>query len=245
MSGPEEAATDDGQRITILDVVGGMWSNVVGDLVSLHQQSFEHHTYAADRIVADAKAPSHRVGLITHQWLVLLDGVPAAYTLFDTNLRRRISPMHYLAVRPDHRLVTVEGIRLSRWIVHNAAACSTREGGEAMLGVCGETPFNTLGIFLNMGWTRLDVDYLEPVHGWRWPELGLATRSVALIWLPKGPQPPTCASTEELNDVAEAASASFLIDTYSLPGSEPFVAALTGRQRFLDGARRHQPAVAP
>jgi hypothetical protein len=233
---------DSGERLEIIDVVGERVPEYLAPLLELHAMHFATHDFATERIVDDAQRDPARDGIVVHQFLLLVDRAPAGYVLIDSNLRRRIAPVHFLAIHPDFRDLTVGGLRIGAWLVRRAARDASTDIGHMTLGACGETPFATLGIFINTEWQQLMVDYREPVHGWHWSSFGLETREVALLWLP--PDVLGCTTTADLDDdrVAAAAAAAFLIDTYRLPPDNPVVVALTGAQRLLDGANRDQLA---
>ena len=213
---------DAGEVLGLHDVVDGRWPHLVEVMADLHCRAFPEHRFAADGIRSDATLPSRRGDLVVHQWLLTVNGAPVGYSLADTNLRRRVAPIHFLAVEPTLRHVTVGGVRLGGWFLHDSLRQYAADAGDSGLGCVAETPDYKLPIFHRHGWQVLDVPYLEPVHGWNWPTDGLETREVALIWLP--PDGADVATLEP--QVRAPAAAAFLLDKYRLDPSTEWVHAL-------------------
>lgn len=213
---------DRGEVLGLHDVVGGRWPQYVEVLADMHCRAFPEHAFAAEAIRSDANAEPNRELLVTHQWLLTIDGEPVGYSLADSNLRRRVAPIHFLAVEPAMRDVTVGGMRVGGWFLHDSLSRYEADAGSPGLGCVAETPDYKVPIFRGHGWRVLDVPYLEPVHGWNWRTDGLQTRSVRLIWLPPDGVDPTALES----GVAAAAAAAFLIDKYALDPDLEWVAAL-------------------
>jgi len=217
-----EVLGDRGEALGLHDVVGGRWSQYVDVLTDMHCRAFPEHEFAAEAIRVDAAEVSRRDHVVAHQWLLTLDGEPAGYSLADSNLRRRVAPIHFLAVEPALRHVTVGGVRVGGWFLHDSLRQYATDAGDAGLGCVAETPDHKLPIFGGHGWRVLGARYLEPVHGWNWRTDGLQTRNVRLIWLP--PDGSDIAALEPV--VAAAASAAFLLDKYGLDPGIDWVAEL-------------------
>ncbi|MBU6315153.1 MAG: hypothetical protein KGR47_01485 [Acidobacteria bacterium] len=217
-----EVLGDRGEKFGLHDVVGGRWPQHVDVLVDMHCRAFPDHEFAAEVIRVDASTTPHREQLVAHQWLLTLDGEPVGYSLADSNLRRRVAPIHFLAVEPALRHMTVGGVRVGGWFLHDSLRQYAADAGDAGLGCVAETPEYKLPIFRQHGWRVLDAPYLEPVHGWNWRTDGLQTRSVRLIWLP-----PDGSDIDALEpSVAAAAAAAFLLDKYGLDQGIDWVARL-------------------
>lgn len=213
---------DSGEVLGLHDVVDGRWPQYVEVMADLHCRAFPEHRFAADAIRTDAATDSRRGHLVAHQWLLTVNGAPAGYSLADSNLLRRVAPIHFLAVEPTLRRITVGGHRLGGWFLHDSLRQYRLDAGEPGLGCVAETPDHKLPIFHQYGWQVLDVPYLEPVHGWNWPTDGLETRRVALIWLP--PDGSDISTVEP--QVRAPAAAAFLLDKYRLDPSIDWVAGL-------------------
>lgn len=216
---PLEVIADDGSTLALYDVVDGCHADLAEVMASLHRLAFPDHLFAADEILDDATRPSRRDHLVAHQWLLTRDGEPVGYSLADTNLRRRVAPIHFLAVEPTARSITVGGVGIGGWFLRDSLRQYEADAGEPGLGCVAETPRYKLPIFHRYGWRVFDVPYREPIHGWRWPVDGLDTRDVALIWLPPDAGPHRGSEA----DAARAAAAAFLLDKYRVDPSVDWV----------------------
>lgn len=224
-----ETRTDDGAVVELFDIVGGAPSDLVDTLCSIHVGAFPEHLFAVELIREDARLPNVRAGIIVHQWLLTVDGEPVGYALADSNLVRRIAPLHFFSVLPTARAKTVNGMRLGTWLMTDLRRQYLADAGEPGLGAAAETPEYKLRIFEPNGWRRCPVTYLEPIHGWNWRTDGLDVREIALLWLP--PATLTDEAARELASAAvEPAAASFLIDMYHLDASVPWLEELCGAQ---------------
>jgi hypothetical protein len=227
-----EIHADGGEQVVIRDVVDGRHLDCVTPMQRVHEVAFPEHPFARDAIAVDARARSRRPGLVVHQWYVTVDGQPAGILLFDTNQVRRVAPLHFIAVSEELRDVRLGGARIGDWSMSMMLDAVVPEGAD--LGCVAETPPYTLKIFLKSGWLQIGADYLEPIHGWDWPTLGLDTRSLALAWQP----PPVVDLDVTVEEVAHRAAAAFLLDMYRLPPDLAWVAQQTGDQRLIDGPER-------
>lgn len=226
---PLEVTADDGSRLVAYDVVDGRHPHLAEVMASLHRRAFPDHLFAADEIIADAARPSRRDQVVVHQWLLTRNDEPVGYSLADSNLRRRVAPIHFLAIEPAVRSVVVGGVGIGGWFLHDALRQYQVDAGEPGLGCVAETPEYKLPIFHRYGWRVFDVPYREPVHGWRWQTEGLDTRDVALIWLPPDDGPHLGIEA----DAARAAAAAFLIDKYRVDPDIEWVRALVTDQPRL------------
>lgn len=232
-----ETRTDEGAVIELFDIVGGAPRDLVETLCSIHVGAFPEHLFAVDLIREDARLPNVRDGIIVHQWLLTVDGEPVGYSLADSNLVRRIAPLHFFSVLPSSRGHTVGGVRLGTWLMTDLRRQYLADAGDPGLGAAAETPEYKMRIFEPNGWQRCQVTYLEPIHGWNWRTEGLEVREIALLWLP-----PTDLGDEAVSALAPAAvapaAASFLIDMYHLDASVPWLETLCGAQIGLPGPSR-------
>lgn len=230
---PRTIDSDLGQRVVVHDVVGGYGQEFVATMQQIMAAAFPEHLYAAEQLALDAMLPGRRDGIVVHQWFVTVDGVPAGISLEDSNVFRGVAPIHFLAVVPDLRSVTISGTRLGQWLGEDAVKQLARDGARVVLGAVGETPDYKQEPFLRAGWRVLPAAYVEPVEGWLWPERGMEFREIPLIWLP-----PQGADIEALERaVVEAGSAAFLLDMYGLPADHPQVAPLVGAQAHARAPR--------
>lgn len=217
-----DVPSDSGHAVSVVDVVGGRAPQRVRSLQSQLLSEFPEHAFAAHRIADDARRCSIRDGLVVHQWIVCIDDEPVGLMLHDTNLVRRVSPVHFLVIAAAARPVTIGGRRLAQWLAQLALEQAVIDGGPDMLGLVGETPADRLHPFVAAGWRVLPAHYVEPVHGWTWRAEGLEVRSTELIWLPGMWADPSMTSAR----IVSAASAAFLLDTYDIDRHHPAVTSL-------------------
>lgn len=228
----------DGVYVEVTDVVGGdAGEATVDELASLHAAAFPDYPFLAAEIRADADADPRRERLVVHQWLVHCAGAPVALMLFDSNLARRVAPVHFLAVTRSGRAVRVGGHRLSAWLCRQALATLTAElaahsPGATPLGVVGESAGRAIRLWHGVGFRPVDVPYAEPAAGRHWRAAGDATmRPLTLLWLPPAGADATIAAV-----AGPAGAAAFLIDHYALPPDHPTVVASVGPELHRPGA---------
>lgn len=234
MSGEvRQFVADNGERIELRDVVDGHFTECIPAMQIVHEEAFPEHPFARDAMLDDAVAPSHREGIVLHQWYLTVDDEPAGIVMFDSNLVRRVAPLHFIAVRPHLRDVRLDGTRMGTWVMSVMLDAAVRDGAD--LGCVAETPRITLKIFLRADWTEIGEGYLEPVHGWDWPDKGLETRPLALAWM----MPPLLDPQVGITEISHRAAAAYLLDTYRLPIDLDWVVAQTGEQRHRVGPSRN------
>ena len=181
---------------------------------------FPDHAHVAGEFAEAWEGDWPDKDVIIHAWLLELDDRPVGFTVFHTNLRRRVILQHFVGMdmeaRPDLPL---------RWVKYLADAvfatgvrdCEQR--GLALIAAMGENHPEHARTWERFGYRTIEIDYREPDHGRHWREYGELsffpmTTQIRLtdagLALPFG------------QVVAEAASA-FLIDHYQLPTDEPSV----------------------
>jgi len=254
---PVERVADDGRRLQLFDVVGGDNGALLDALLAMHGEAFAAQTYAHERVLVDAAAPARRDGLVVHQWVLVVEGVPAGFSLSDSNLVRGLAPVNYLAVSEPYRAITVGGRRLAGWLLARSleqyAEDATRAsadlrpgdgtGPASLLGALGEIAPGQAAPFLHWGWRDLAIEYREPVHGWNWRQRGGDTMPMHLLWLP-----PATMAPQRVEAIAPSlaphAAAAYLIDMYELDPGLPWVAALVGDAAAAPAPRRRHPGLA-
>lgn len=240
MTGPEivRVVADDGRIVELVDVVDHAWGQFLAPLQEMLVEFFPDEPYAVDLAMRDATRPALRTGMVVHQFVVLVDGVPAGISVYHSNLIRGVSAPHFGAVRPEARRVLVDGHRLGGWLSYAQLRRLRVDAGSYRLGAVGEATADNALAWERLGWRILPVDtYAMPVHGWEWPTLGLEMRPMNLVWLP--PIDATESDLVVLEPRAIAAgSAAFLLDTYGLPLDHKLVQALVGDQASVPGPSR-------
>lgn len=158
-----------------------------------------------------------------HVLIIVRDDKPVGQLVFDTNLRRGISLVHYFAVTPAGRADLPRG-----WLRHAARTfldlgkADAAAAGRPLLGVAGEVPAAHVHKWTATGYAPLAVDYGEPRHGMHWREFGepdLMSMSPILFT-------PLAGRSRPHAEVADAALRAFLIDHYRMDPQFPAVAAM-------------------
>ncbi len=228
---------DDGTSVEILDLVGGAPTERVAAMLAMHAAAFPEHGFVEQEILTDAARSPERDCLTVHQWLVLCDGEPAAYMLWDSNRARRVALVHFIAVDRPGRKVRMAGHRLSGWLCRTAldqhgVELAEQRPGTGSLGLVGEAPDRKVRVWKSVGFRAFDFAYAEPEDGRHWRPETLRLRPLVLLWLP-----PTGVDVEALAPAAGAAgAAAFLLDHDGLPADHPLVAAAVGLERDRPGA---------
>lgn len=232
------AVAEGGQSVELVDVVGDAWGQYLEPLQQMLVEFFPDEPYAVDLARRDAVRPAERTGMVVHQFVVLVDGIPAGISVYHSNLVRGVSAPHFGAVRPEFRRVIVDGHRLAGWLSYEQLRRLSIDAGALRLGAVGEATAENALAWARLGWRILPIDtYAMPVHGWEWPTLGLEMRPMSLVWLP-----PIGATGAEIDDMEPhaiaAGAAAFLLDTYGLPPDHELVRSLIGDMALQAGPSR-------
>ena len=217
---------DDGSLIEVFDVVGGDHSDLVGAIAEMHSAAFPEHPFVGPMIrERAASAIDAAAGVRPHQWLVQVDGATAGFVLFDSNVARKVALSHYVYLRVESGVLTVDRRRLLGWLYRRIIEQLSRDcGGLPVLGLVGEAPGYRVPIFRWIGLKDFGIEFYEPVVGPQWQGPGSELRPLHLLWLPPDGIDPT--SIEER--ARRAGSAAFLLDHYRFDLSEPWVARAVG-----------------
>ena len=159
--------------------------------------------------------------VIGHVLLILRDGRPVGLLVFDTNLRRQVSLVHYFAVSPAGRSGLPRG-----WLRHAARTfvdlgkADAHAHGTTLHGVAGEVPAEHVHKWTATGYAPLLVEYGEPRHGMHWRDFGapeLLGIHPILFTSQAGTEVPPV-------EVADAGLRAFLVDHYRMDPGFPATA---------------------
>jgi hypothetical protein len=226
--------TNTGATLAIVDVVGDRHGELVPTLTELFRRAFSQYPASEEVLLADARLPAQRRGIVVHQWVVLLDARPVGFMLFDSNLVRRVAVARYLFLEVNAVNVSVQSRRLLTWLYHQAIDTLRIDlGSDDVLGLVGESlDRGRSAVFRWIGMRTLPVEYYEPSDGEQWAGPGSDINALELMWLaPDGVDP---AETQAL--AVRAGTAAFLLDRYGFDPSLPWVASAVG-----DEAQRSRP----
>lgn len=228
---------DTGELVEMFVVTDGKNLRYVEEMCRMQIENFPHRPFVPDEIRRDALLPSRRDGLVVAQWFYTVDGATASYHLSDINLVRRTHTIKFGSVEKPFRRTMMGDRRFNLWLIPSQRAQVTPLISEGWLGSFAEAADYSLPVLLPAGWIPLPIDYLEPVHGPNWRELGLETERTTIIWMP--PDGLTEAEIAALQpQVLQPAAASFLLDIYDLDPTIPWVADLCGKQIDVPRPRR-------
>lgn len=201
-------------------------------MLRLYEKLFPKYAHYVPRMRRRAEfGEERRTGHVVHYWLVEVDGRPAAIRTFRYVHNRRVGLAHALAVDPAYRQVTVDGQRLSMFLVD---ACldqivldAKRFGDPPPLGMVNEVESSQLmEHYKRHGILELPVQYVEPVFPserigrTRQEEIALVNFSPMLLgFLPDVAAEIRIYTSELVSNFVLA----FLVDHYGLPVDHPQV----------------------
>jgi hypothetical protein len=200
---------------------------LVPELLAMHRTGFPEHDFVLERFQSNALLPPDRDGLVVHQWVVVIDGAPSGFLLFDTNVSRRIGVSHYVYLDATASRVAVDGRRLLDWLYRLVVLQVEHDVGGGSLGCVGEASDDRVRLFEWFGMRRLDVEYYEPSTGYRWHGPGTPIKRMNLMWRPPDGVDPGSLEPE----AARAGSAAFLLDHYGFQADLDWVRAAVGGER--------------
>ncbi|CAB4856764.1 unannotated protein [freshwater metagenome] len=255
---------DNAEQIEVCDLVDGRHGHLVAGMQALHAEHFPTYVTETAGIAIDASRPSARYGLMVHQWLVTIDGQPAALQIMDSNLVRGIGVARFTAIGGSHRRTRIGGHRLSAWLTTLASDTLVSDVGSNALGLVGEVEEfdeGAITFWLSLGHRLLPIPHAERgersqpearaqdhAQGTTWDDLVLQTeqliegdprlRPSALMWVPAAG-----VDADALQQhVCEAGSAAWLLDEYALDAFHPLVVATVGDQANLSSPDRNRDA---
>ncbi|MFM7210878.1 MAG: hypothetical protein ACKOYQ_02570 [Actinomycetota bacterium] len=207
------------EGLAYVDVLPGTPPDALSHLCDIHLLHFSDSYAEATRDFERAwRGGPPPLGIIEHQWLLFLDGVPCGELVFAINLNRRAVCRHFTSVRKEFR---------SRmpydWIPTATRAVVERCRSEAssldvdLLGMMSEILPKHVAGWRRLGLFQPDIGYQEPVHGNYWREFGPLefTPMVAnILPFPAGRE-------AGLGAIADAGVRAFLLDYYGVPESDP------------------------
>ena len=200
-------------------------------MLELYARSFPQYAHYVPRMRQRAKfGEQQRLGHIVHYWLVEVDGQPAGLRTFRYIRTRNCGIAIALAVDPTFRKVSVNGHKLSMFLVHSCLdqiiADAEKLGAPPAWGMVNEVEFPRLmEYYKHHGIQELPIKYLEPIF----PAKLQANEAAPIHFRPATlgllPNPKLGERTYDTKNVADFALA-FLVDHYGLPVDHPQVQAV-------------------
>ena len=220
--------------LAYIDVLPGSAPEALEELSAIHLLHFGD-AYAEAildfRRAWEGKSPSP--GLIEHQWLLHLDGLPCGELVFSINLSRRMVDRHFTSVRKEFRSqMPADWIPCATQAVVDLCVADASSSGVDLLGMMSEVQPKHVAGWRRLGLFQPDIDYREPIHGnyWRkFGELQFAPMVANILPFPAGRE-------EGLAVIAEAGVRSFLVDYYDVPETDETFRGIVERCRTLPPA---------
>ena len=207
----------------------------VDAMLGLYAKLFPQYAHYVPRMRRRAAFDQeNRAGHVVHYWLVEVDGQPAALRTFRYVRARHVGLAHALAVDPAYREVTVNGQRLSIFLVHacldQVIANAQGSDDEPVLGMLNEVESPRLmEHYVRNGIIELPVDYAEPIfpaeQAGRTREQEIELIRFSPMYLGFLPNPQLGIRTYSDQMIGEFALA-FLVDHYGLPLDHPRLQAV-------------------
>lgn len=200
------------------------------DLIRELLRHFPDHAHVAGELAQAWSGDWPDDGVVIHAWLLELADEPVGFTVFHTSLRRGVVLQHFVGMdveaRPDLPL---------RWVKYLADAVfatgirDCEERGRTLLAAMGENHPEHARTWERFGYTSIDIDYLEPLHGRHWREYeerSFFPMTTQIRLTDAGREQP-------FGEVVHAAASAFLLDHYLLPEDDPTVVHTLDRARSL------------
>ena len=220
------------ENITIYELLSSGDKKRIENFLFLYTQLFPQYVHYIPRMLRRIEFPkTHRAGHILHYWLVEVDGKFAGLRIFRYIHNRHCGIALALAIHPDFRSVTVNGQRLSTFIIY---ACleqiiqdSTSMGGPPALGMVNEVESPRLmKHYIQNGLIKLQVNYMEPIFP---PEKLGRSRLEEINMIHFAPMQlgflknPTVQVNTRDPQLIQDFTLAFLVEHYNLPENHPMV----------------------
>jgi hypothetical protein len=154
--------------VLIEDVVNGQTSRLE-DLLRLFIDMFPQYAAVTERIKIKANLPvDSNPNFIAHQWLVDVDGNPAALNSFKFSLTRGLGLTVFIAIRPEYRSLVIDGHRFSEWLIQTSIKQIQMDaqncGQQLPSGLCLEVePAHLAAHYRTFGFIDFPLEYYEPL----------------------------------------------------------------------------------
>ncbi len=225
---PLSQRADDGTLIVLTDVNGDPDGQLSASLIARHETAFPKHLFFTPLLRNRSGTRASAAQVQSHQWLLEVDGAPAGYVVFDSNLHRTIAIVHFVQLDPAVGTLKVGQRRLLAWLYRTIIEQLANDCGNVpVLGLVGDAPRTNVPIYRLIGMRDLGIEYYEPKSAAQWQGPGSELRRLHLLWLPpEGIEPATIEG-----QAREAGAAAFLLDHYRFDADIPWVASAVGAER--------------
>lgn len=204
----------------------------INHFLSLYAQLFPQYAHYTPRMRRRSEFPqNHHAGQILHYWGIEVDGQLAGLRTFRYIHNRHCGIAVALAIHPDFRSVTVNGQRLSAFVIYACLEQIIRDsiimGGPPALGMVNEVESpHLMKHYIQHGLIELPVNYMEPIFPpeqlgrSREEEINQIIFSPMMLGFLKNP-----AMVVDFKDphLIQDFALAFLVEHYHLPENHPIV----------------------
>ncbi len=220
------AAINKDETIVIHELLGSGDYGRVETMLALYGKLFPNYEHYIPRMRRRSKfSTTNRPGIVSHYWLIEVNNQPMGMTTFRYIHSRNCGLGISFALLPEARLVSVDGKRLSSFVMAKTMeqflADAQQFGTSVFWGMITEVEHvELMNHYKRMGMLELPIKYLEPVFPIektgqpREAELRLVNFVPAILGLT--PNPITGQTSFNQKTLADFALA-FLVDHYGIP----------------------------
>ena len=228
-SSPLPQRADDGSLIVLTDVIGHPDGQLSASLITRHESAFPEHLFFTPLLRNRSGTNASAAQVQSHQWLLEVDGAPAGYVVFDSNIHRMVAIVHFVQLDPAVGTLKVGQRRLLAWLYRAIIEQLANDcGNMPVLGLVGEAIRPLVPIYKLIGMRDLGIEYYEPKNAPRWQGPGSELLGGHLLWLPpEGIEPATIEG-----QAREAGAAAFLLDHYRFDADIAWVTSAVGAERI-------------
>ncbi len=204
----------------------------INHFLSLYTQLFPQYAHYTPRMHRRTEFPqNHRAGQILHYWAIEVDGKFAGLRTFRYIHSRHCGIAIALAIHPDFRSVTVNGQRLSAFVIYSCLEQIIQDsismGGPPALGMVNEVESpHLMKHYIQNGLIKLPVNYMEPIFP---PEKRGRSREEEINQIFFSPMQlgflknPAIQVNIEDHCLIQNFTLAFLVEHYNLPENHPVV----------------------
>ncbi|HEY9647296.1 MAG TPA: hypothetical protein V6C88_13040 [Chroococcidiopsis sp.] len=212
--------------MTIHELLGSDDPARIDAMLNLYAEFFPQYAQYVPRMRRRAQFSSvHNPKFVSHYWLIEVNGQPAGLRTFRYVRSRHCGLAHSFVIHPHYRHHSVDGLRLSLFVVKSCLQQVINDALEAqedpVYGMINEVEADRLmKHYSTYGIVELPVQYVEPIFPSSDAGYEAAVLSpMHLGFLPAPGQDAIALQPHHLRDFVLA----FLVDHYGLPESHPAV----------------------
>ncbi|MFM8154573.1 MAG: hypothetical protein ACKOAF_00650 [Actinomycetes bacterium] len=201
------------------------------DYSVIHAHYFPSYPHVLEDISIHLATEVPPDGEIVHAWLLSRDGKPVGIWNFNVNVRTGVVLMLFGAIH-RHARIDLPREYLPRLIGYLLGICEAEAHGLgfSLHAAILESDVHHLRRWESCGFTVVDSEYREPIHGAHWPNFGdlafFEDYSACVLPIDAG-------HAKSRADLAKMCLRALLIDHYRLPENHPNVEASLRRAEAI------------